>query len=463
MRIIGHRKRSVWRAPALILGVAAVCLASACAARAPKPVVTGPMFPAYEFPALSESLAASAGPLAEAHREAWNLLQSGNARAAARRFGAITRDAPDFYPADAGLGYSALAQQNYGDALTAFDKALATAPDYIPALLGRAEALLATSEIPDAVAALDAVVTIDPARTEVRTRADALRFQGLEELVADARDAQQKGQLDVARGLWQQAVQASPDSAFLYRELAAVERQAGQLDRAAEHVRTTLQLDPRDVAAHVLAGEIEEARGNATGALAAFKLAQSLEARPEIAARIAALGKSAALAALPEAYRSLPAAPQVTRGEVAAVLGLRLEKWLATAGSVPPVVMTDIRSHWAQPWILAVTRSGLMEVYPNHTFQPGTVVRRTDMADIIARALAAVAQRDRTRGEMWRNARPTLSDVPPTHASYPTAALAVASGVLKLDAEQSFQPTRPVTGAEALAVADRLADLLPQP
>ena len=35
-----------------------------------------------------------------------------------------------------------------------------------------------------------------------------------------------------------------------------------------------------------------------------------------------------------------------------------------------------MRGNWAAPWIMAVARAGLMEVYPNHTFQPNAIVRR---------------------------------------------------------------------------------------
>jgi hypothetical protein len=59
--------------------------------------------------------------------------------------------------------------------------------------------------------------------------------------------------------------------------------------------------------------------------------------------------------------------------------------------------MTDDRGHWAQRWILDITRAGIMDVFPNHTFQPAGIVRRedprTDLA-VISRlpALATCAQ-----------------------------------------------------------------------
>ena len=43
-------------------------------------------------------------------------------------------------------------------------------------------------------------------------------------------------------------------------------------------------------------------------------------------------------------------------------------------------IVTDVRSHWAQQWILNVVRAGVMDTQPNYTFQPNARVRRGDLA-----------------------------------------------------------------------------------
>ncbi len=50
----------------------------------------------------------------------------------------------------------------------------------------------------------------------------------------------------------------------------------------------------------------------------------------------------------------------------------------------------------------------------------------------------------------WETARLKFSDLSPSHLAYPAASAAVASGVLTTGAGNSFQPSRPVTGAEAI-------------
>ncbi len=432
---------------------------AACAAKTAKPVTTGPAFPDYPFPAVPDTLAASNQSALDAHRDAWNLLQGGNAKAAAKKFSSVVKDAPAFYPADTGLGYTALAQHDYRAALNGFDKALVAAPDYLPALIGRANALEATNQIPDAVAAFDAVVRVDPSRTDLKSHADSLRFRGIEDLVAQARKSQQSGHLDEARGAYERAIQFSPESAFLYRELAGVEKQANQLDRAEQEVQTSLRLDPKDAASHVLAGEIADARGNLKSALDEYQLARDQDGRTDLGDRITALEKRIAFASMPEAFRNLGSAPRVSRADLAALLGVHLDVWLAQQPQVAPGLMTDIRDNWAERWILTVTRAGLMEVYQNHTFQPDTTIDRATLARVVSRVLSLVAAKDEGLAQRWRQAQPTFTDLPATHVSYPAAALAVAAGILQNAADNTFEPTRPVSGSEALAAIARLEKL----
>jgi tetratricopeptide (TPR) repeat protein len=444
-----------------VIVVSLVCLTLAlatagCGSKTVRPATAGPAYPQFEFPAVSPAMETASGELVAQHREGWDLLQMGNTRAAERRFSTVTRRAPDFYPAMAGLGYVALAQQEYPAAVADFDKALAVVPDYVPALLGRATALEATNQIADAVAALDAVVKADPARAELKTRADSLRFRVMEETVAQARSAQAGGKLDEARTAWEKALVASPDSAYLYRELATTERLAGELDKAYAHAQTAKKLDDRDAATVALVGEIEEQRGHLPEAIDAYRQAQGLGGRADLTARITDLERRLAFMEMPEAFREIPSAPRVTRADLAALIGARLETWVA---SVPPAsseLITDVRNHWAQRWILAVTRAGLMEVYPNHTFQPGELIQRADLAVVVSRTLAAMGSNAGLGMARGPDARPAFSDLAPGHASYEAAATAVAAGVLANGPDNAFQPTRPVSGAEAVAAVDRL-------
>jgi hypothetical protein len=105
---------------------------------------------------------------------------------------------------------------------------------------------------------------------------------------------------------------------------------------------------------------------------------------------------------------------------------------------------------------MAVTRAGVMEPYANHTFQPRTVVRRADLAQVVSRLLDIVAPESVAA---WRAARTRFADVADTHLAYPAASNAVASGVMAPSPDGTFQPSRVVTGAEAVQAIERLRAL----
>lgn len=436
---------------------ALVLVLLAAAACAPKtivvPVVTAPKFPEFIRPEVPAALAGS--DAAFMHDRAWRFLQAGDFRSAERDLAVALRATPAFYPAETAAGYVAFAQADTNAALAHFDRALARQPDYTSALVGRGQALLALDRESEAIAAFEAALAVNPSLVDLRRRVEVLRFRNAERGLAAARQAARDGHPDEAIRAYTAAIASSPESAFLYRELAAVERQTGDADGALTHFRRAVELDPGDASSHAQIGELLEARGDSGGALAAYGASLALEANATVEGKRDAIVARAELAKLPEPYRAIEAAPQVTRGDLAASIGVRLGPLLQNMPMRDASVITDVRTHWAEPWIMAVARAGVMEPYDNHTFQPGSVVRRIDLAQalspLLARAVSPVLL------QQWQGARANLSDLAPGHLAFPAASLAVASGVLTIDADGRFQPSQIVTGQEAVEAIQRLA------
>ena len=449
------RMRWSARAPAALAGLLALTV-TACAP-VPPPVVTSPRFPDYPFPAVPDSLAETRA--AERHAGAWRFLQVGDLRNAERSFSAIVDRNPSFYPAVAGLGFVELAQQDHADAIERFASALAFAPTYTPALIGRGEALLVSARETDALRDFEAALAADPSLDDARRRVEVLRFRQIQEAVAQGRTAAEAGRLNAAREAFARAIAASPESPALYRELATVEQRADNLDTALAHVAKALELDATDARAAVLLGQLHEAGGDLVSAERAFTRAYELGPTDTLRLKLEDVRNRLRLAGLPIEYSAIGENPRLTRGGMAALVGVRLEGLLRSAPQQPSGIVTDTRSHWASPWILDVLQSSVMDAYPNHTFQPDAPVRRDGLAQVVSRLLALVAQRAPEMASEWRSARPTFSDLPPGHLSYAAASMAVSAGVLKTLDGNTFQLVRPVSGAEAVEAIDRLEAL----
>jgi tetratricopeptide (TPR) repeat protein len=434
----------------------AVAVAS-CARPTLAPAPSAPRFPDFVFPAVPAGLADRA--TADRQRAAWAWLQSGDLESAERGFSAILIGAPGFYPAQTGLGYVELARQAPDAALRRFGAALEKAAEYAPALAGRGDALLAADRAVDALASFEAAAAADPDLVAVRGRIEVLRFRAVEAEVARARQAAEAKRYAEAQQAYERALAVSPESAFLRRELAAVQRETGRLDAALTNARRAVDLDPSDARAFVTLGEIHAARTEFVEALGAFERAESIEPNEATRSKIRDVRERARLARLPDEYRSIPQTKELTRAQLAALVAVRLDHLVKGARSSDAAFITDTRGGWAEDFILRVARAGVMEVYPNYTFQPGVPVRRGELASVVSRLLTILADARPALADRWRNPQYAFSDLTPGHLSYPAAALAVTSGVMPALEGNTFQLSRIVTGAEAIAAVERIEKL----
>ena len=390
----------------------------------------------------------------------WRFLQAGDLKSAEREFSTALKTAPAFYPAETALGYVELGAQGCeGRAAALRPRSLERQRQGVSALLGRGQALLALNRESEALTAFEAALAVDPSLADVRRQVEVLRFRGQGQDLARARQASGAGRLDEAARAYASAIAGSPDSPFLYRELAGVERQKGDVDQALEHFRKAVALDPADASSLVQIGEILESRGDFDGAERAYTEALAVEPSSRVTAKLDMLRQRTELARLPPEYRAIEQAPQITRGDLAALIGVRLAPLLQAGRRGDAVLVTDVRTHWAAAWIMAVARAGVMEPFANHAFQPRTVVRRIDLAQAVSRLLARIAAADPSRAKSWDSARVKFADLSPGHLAYPAASAAVAAGVMTMGPGNTFQPSLPVSGADAAAAIDRIAAL----
>ncbi len=437
----------------LWVGVFALMLIAGCAMKTAPPLPPTLKYPDFIYP----TAVPAAAPQAAAVDRGWRFLQNDDLNNAEREFASALKGAPDFAPARTGEGYVALARQDYMSARDRFDLALRTAPAYAPALVGKGQALLSLNRDSEARAAFEAALRADPSLTGLNARIDVLKFREIQTLIASAREAMNAGRLQDARAAYQRAITATPDSAVLYRELGIVERRLGNAAAALEQLNRAVALDPSDAIALAQTGELLEERGDFAGAETAYRNAASADPFAGYDRRADAAAARAREATLPEEFRAIASAQQITRGDLAALIGVRLEDVLRAAPNTP-VVTTDTAGHWAARWIAQAVGTGVMPAFDNHTFQPRAALRRVDLAEAV-RTLLQLMARNNPALQARFTGRPAVADMSPSHLNYPAVAAAVSSGVLPLADGGRFNIERPVSGAEAIAAIDRLRAL----
>tara|TARA_B100001123_G_scaffold451013_1_gene625990 strand:+ start:12154 stop:13443 length:1290 start_codon:yes stop_codon:yes gene_type:complete len=416
------------------------------------PVVTSPIYPKFVYPDIPESLSEIAEGLR--HRQAWSFLQSGDLEAAEDRYGRILESAPDFYPAQVGLGWVFVAK---GESLVAseyFEKAVNRNSEYVPALLGYGEMMLTLEDAEGALESFEAALSVEPNLTGIDRIVQELRFTLLSQRLAQARELSDLDLFEDARDAYQRVIESSPESSFLYVELGRVEFRAGNTADALKYSIIATDLDPFDSSAFILQAKSYEGSGDLEAALVAFEKVDQLDPSDETTQNIERLKSALRTVDLPEELADFSDKTNVTRGEMAAVIGATFSEVLNRNSNGGTVIITDTRDHWANVWILNVTQAGVMAVDPGYRFDPMREVRRGDFAEIVDSLLELIDL------PVASDEQIEFSDMDTGHLNYFSAVRVVGLGVIDLYESNTFRPAQLVSGTEIVQAFDRILDLM---
>jgi tetratricopeptide (TPR) repeat protein len=421
------------------VGLAALALlAAGCAKRVAAPV---PESEDYVFPAAAPGEASPAE--SKALREAWADVLGGDTASAVRGYEKLLRRRPAFVPAETGRAYAWLRAGRREEATAGFAAVLERRPADLAALVGAGSAAFGRGDLDGALGLYRRAQAEAPQDALVRKRVAALKLQVTELRMGLAQAAVDRGDAETAAREYAAALEAAPEVAGVRLALAELLVKQGDVPGAV----AALGADPsgdRQVALR-RAGLLAE-QGDFAGALEAYRGLRARDPGDEAARQGEKAAREALeLMAMPEEYRRIAEGLRVTRAELAALLSVRVRALRRVAPGEPRVAV-DIGGSWARDHVARVLALGIMDLYPNHTFQPGAVVRRVDLARAASRAL------DRLGAP--RAGAPAPRDMSPAHLDYDAVERVLGAGLMGLAASGGFEPWRPVSGQEAIEVVD---------
>ena len=438
-----------------VVVVVVALLSGSCAARLP--VVTDPAYPESLYPPVPAKYEGS--DVGRRHEEAWTYFQAGDPGTAKARFTILLERMPNFYPAVTGLGWMSLARDDHTAAAEYFTRATDVDPMYVSALVGHGRAMLGLDRSANALTLFELALAVEPGLPGLGRQVEGLRFTVVSQQLAAAREAAEAGRFVAAIEAYERVIVVSPESGFLQVEIGRIEQQQGNLTAALQYATEAARLEPQDGAAFLLAGEIHEAKGDLPSALTAYEQAHAVDPTGQTASNIDRVVDLMFLTGLPSEFSEISFKPSVTRGDMAALIGVRFRELLAMTDS-RPVIITDTRDHWGGEWIQVVADAKIMHVDAAYRFDPSRPVRRGNLAEIVVETLELIETQglDYTQSSDVR--APTFADMSATHLSYGAAQRAVAAGVMAILDNDTFQPSRLVTGPEVVETVDRLAELV---
>jgi tetratricopeptide (TPR) repeat protein len=267
--------------------------------------------------------------------------------------------------------------------------------------------------------------------------------------VGAAQAALAKGDQDGAIAQYRLALEAAPELGGLRIECANLQLAKGD----AAGALATLAADPaQDRQVQLRLGDLLTEAKQFGAALEAYRRILAHDPRDQEARQRAfEAGSAVELSGMPEEYRRITSSPRITRADLAALVVVKIAA-LARVEKAEPDVAIDISGSWARSYILDALALDILSVYPNHSFQPGAIARRGDLARAVARVLDLLSYP--------AAAAPAVTDMSRSNLFYDSAARAVAAGLMDLTPAGAFEAWRPMSGREAADVVDALARLV---
>lgn len=384
----------------------------------------------------------------KALRSAWDDILHGDvgrAEPALRRL-LVARDQPPFRTV---LGFAALRAEQLQEADEIFAAVLAVRPNDVAALLGEASVRRKRGLLDEALPLYLKAERLRPKDAALSRRASEVKLSVAEKAIARAGSLSAEGRNGEAMDMLQRALEVAPELSPVRLELADLLVEAGQRPEALAVLAAASEPD-RNITIRMATIRFED--GDLDGAEAVLRRGpKDVAEDPEGAALLARISERRVFMALPEPLRAIGEAPRVTRAELAALVVVRVEALGARKPSGVTDVASDLSRTWARAEVLRALELGLMDLYPNHTFQPSAVIRRGELAVVAARVLDLVG---------WGRPNGVApKDMSPSHLQYAAVLRVVGAGVMQNAASGAFEPWRIVSGSEVKAVIEALARL----
>jgi Tfp pilus assembly protein PilF len=389
--------------------------------------------------------------------QAWGYLRQGYLEKAEK---ALLRLGPTSLLYSVGLGYVSFLRDDYPAAEDNFKQAVKDVPDSLLAHLGLAQLYQKTGDEDKTFNELREVLKLDPVNIWAKEQYENLKARKTDEVVAEAKDAVARGDLEKGKQGYLRALHYSPEATKIHLALADIYKKENKTSNALVHLKTAAAGDPTNSAIlEEYAETLAEAK-QYERSLDVYQQVLELDGGNKKASQqVEILKNKLGIFELPSKYNDIPMSPAVTREDLAALLAIKLREVLPEIPAQPPIII-DISASWASKFILKVTSLGLLEVYTNHSFQPKRTVTRGELAGTVFRVIEYLQDEGHKFVRQISPDRISLQDVTPDYYFFQPIIQVLSYQIMELYPDRTFRPDQPVPGPEAVRTINILLALV---
>lgn len=390
-----------------------------------------------------------------AYTAGWEKLKAGKPGEAIKKFQESTVVDEKLY---IGFGYAFLAQNKVSLAKQNFEKALAINPGNWQAHFGLATMYESVKDISRAFHIYSRLRAKYPENNRIKMKYENIKTAETQRYLEKARQLKLEKQTDKYIEALKEAASYSPEMIDIETEMADFFYSQGQYDKAALHYENVSEAlhDPVKRKEILLKlSDVYEKNLKYDSAIIVYTNLLELEpGNITFMKKINDLKVKFYEENLPAKFKNIFFKEDVTREDVAALIGYYFDKYLDTR---PAVIITDIGNSFARDQIIKVCTLGIMKVRPDHSFDRLPIIDRAAFAVIINNLVKYLEEE---KGYTIKLA-PTEdvvepADISPEHKNYEIIRFMVHAQVIKLDQENKFNPTLKVTTSEVLGTIRKL-------
>ncbi len=378
--------------------------------------------------------------------EAWQFLKQGNADKAIKLFSQLYVENPFHY---AGLGYAYYVQNDLTRAEDFFRAAVAQHPDMILGHLGMGQVYQETGREDQAFTEFREVLKRDPEHPWVKPRYEEVKNRKTQEALYEGKTLAAGGDSEAAKTSYLKALYYSPESTDAHKDLADLYLKEKSYDDALVHLKAAAANEPGNEQTLLAYADALFQSDNNAKSLDIYNKVIELDPDNQTAQeRIETLKNRLGIFELPSQYDSIPSADAVTKEQMSALISVQFNDVLPDPSHKPPIII-DISTSWATRHILKMATLGILEVFPNHTFQPQRVVTRAELAEILFRLISQLEQSNYRFIQQIPPERIQIADVSPDNFYYRPIVMMVSYDIMSLELGRKFNPEQAVSGQEA--------------